>query len=545
LTISRVKSRILGVRKPSKHISGSVKVYSRAQSEPEEPQALQREATTKSQRNIQENTIIWGADDALPLKIAQTLQDSPAASACISTKAKYIKGAGFSDKDLMKVVVNKKGLTLWQLHCMISEAMAWIESFSINFKFSATGKITMAYNLAVENARFVKPDNDEDTEITRLKYNPYFGTAEFNKKYTKEYALFDIEEVGKQIKTEGTKFKGQVYYYGVTKPLYRFYARPDYWSARYWMEVDGSIQQFHKDNLDNGFFQSVLINMIGDPSIKSKNPEYMRREVASDGTVTYHPDRTIGQEFDDMMSKAFSGKKKAGTAMVLWALNSDSVAKVAPFDSSVNSDLFETLQNLTTKNITIATKTPGILANISEGVSLGSGGSEIQKAVELMQANTSNERSVLEQFYNEIFFPNCEIKGITKSSKVEIVNYNPITVPVEIDDKFWNVLNDKEKRDFVRKNFASIELEEEAPQTDSEGNPLPQDQIQVNDNMTNLTGSQQLQLIRIIRQFGQGKINEATATIQLKGFAFSDDEIRKILGLDEAPDQQQPLTVAK
>jgi hypothetical protein len=514
-----------------------VQVYHRTQ-----PEALEREATTKSQKDITEGTLIWGTDNALPLRIAQAIEDSPAASSCIDTVTKFIKGAKFSDPDLMKLKVDKSGKTLWDLHTELSASLAWIRAFSVNFKFNVKGKITQAYSMSVENCRFVKPDDDLAKDITDLKYNPYFGTSEYNRKYTKEYKLWDAENLLTQIKSEGTKFKGQVYFYGETAPLSRFYPKPRFWSAKKWIYIDGKIQEGHAENMDNGFFLSVLIQMIGDPSVKSKNPAYMKREIV-DGVEKLVPDKTVGQEFSDMMSANFSGTKKQGSALVMWATNKDNVANIEAFPSATNADLFIVIQDLTTKNITIAMKVPGILANISEGVSLGSDGNEMQKAVELMQSNTIDDRTRLEQFYNEVLFPNAEIEGLKKGAKVEIVNYNPITTPVEIEDKFWNVLNDREKRDFVRKNFSGIELEEEAVQTDSEGNALPPGEIQINDNLRGMTGRQQQQLMRIMRLFGKGDLNEETAKIQLKGFGFTDEEIIRMLGLDEvAQETPEPVT---
>lgn len=513
------------------------------------PDGLEREATTLAQKDFTENTLRWGDKNDFPLVLAKYVQDSPAASACISTRAKFIKGAGFSDPDLMKIKINKNGQTLWDLHCVLSDSLALFEGFAVNFKFNEAKGIINTYNLALENCRFVKPDDDLATNITHIKYNPYFGTTDYQTKYTKEYSLWDPENLEQQINKKGTKFTGQVYYYGKTKPLYRFYPVPDYWSAKKWIYVDGKIQESHAENLDNGFFQSVIIQMIGDPSQKSKNPKYMKRVANADGTTRLEPDKTVGEEFNDMMSSSFSGSKKAGTALVLWALALEKTAKIDAFPSTANADLFLALQDLVTKNITIATKTPGILANISEGVSLGSNGSEIQKAVELMQSNTVDERMKLTQFYNEVLIPNIQIEGqkIKKNAEVKIVNFNPITVEVKMEDKFWNVLSAQEKRNFVRQNISSVELEDDVPQTDAEGNELPPGEgIQLNDTFKNLTGRQQQQFLRIIRQFDKGQITKEVATIQLKSFGVSDNEVIMILGLDEVVDPtQQPLTVSK
>lgn len=139
-------------------------------------------------------------------------------------------------------------------------------------------------------------------------------------------------------------------------------------------------------------------------------------------------------------------------------MHDNQVPKIEPFESSVNADLFTALQDLTTKNITIATKVPSILANISEGVSLGSAGSEIQKAIELMQSNTAEQRKILENFYNNVLIPNLENRPEGEDIKVEIQNFNPVTQKVEVNKEVWAFLNEQEKVAFIEKNMPEYEI---------------------------------------------------------------------------------------
>lgn len=512
-------------RQKKEYTSPFPTAYSRSKSDPKD---LDREISTRAQADFAEDTIIWGENNNFPLVLAETVGSSPAAQSCINTISKFIKGDSFSNKDLMTIKINKRGQTLWDLHCSLCNTLALFRGFAVNFKYGGNGKITNTYQMPIENLRFVKPEDDLATEINEIKYNPYFGTGQYKSEYTTTYPLYDIEQIDKQIKAKGTKFTGQVYYYGEVRPLFRFYPVPDYWSAKKWMYVDAKVQEAHAENLDNGFFQSVLITMIGDPNAPSQNPEYMKEETV-DGVKKRHSTKTVGQEYAEQMSSMFSGTKKAGTVMVQWAMKQDQVPKVEPFQSTSNSELFETLQDLTTKNITIATKVPGILANISEGVSIGGDGNEMQKAVEMMQSNTVEDRRRLEQFYNEVLLPNLEISGfkLGKNDKIEIVNYNPITVPVVIDPLVWQTLTSTEKRKFIEKNFSSIELDEipEAPQVlDENGNPAP-DPV-VNESLRNMTGRQLQAVQRIVRKFNTGELTYEQAAQLLKdGFSFTDDNV--------------------
>lgn len=501
-----------------------------------QPTNLKREKSTDAQKNWAEGTILYGEDDALPLRIAKSVQESPATSACLKTISQYIKGSGFSDKNLMKVKINKYGLTLWDLHSQLSDIIPIFEGFAINFKYSANQKITNSYIIPFESCRFEKPKDEQDDNIHCILYNPYFGTNEYDKKYTTKYHVYDPAKIANQVKVEGNTYKGQLYYFGKTKPLYRFYPVPDYWSAKKWIEIDGKIQEFHAENLDNGFFQSVLMNVVGDPNEWSRNPKTMTSQLKADGVTKIEvPTKTIGEEFNEMMADSFSGSKKAGNVMVLWANNKESATSISAFPTNTNADLFNALQDLCTKNITIATGVPGILANISEGVNLGSGGSEIQKAVELMQSRVIEWQNLLMQFYNEVLIPNLEVlpDRPAVSGQVKIVNFTPVSEPADIDEKFWEVLTPEEKRAFIRSNFPNVTLIETAPAAPAPGltptspgqSAAAEPEVKVNENLKNLTGKQLQSIQRIVRKFNKGEITYEQAKLMLMlGYAMTQSD---------------------
>ena len=63
-----------------------------------------------------------------------------------------------------------------------------------------------------------------------------------------------------------------------------------------------------------------------------------------------------------------------------------------------------------------------------------------------------------------------------------------------------------------------------------------QNESAVNDNLKNLSGRQYQQLMRVIRQYSQGKITKEIAVTMLKaGLGMKDDEINAMLGIDDDP----------
>jgi hypothetical protein len=511
------------------------------------PQSLKREKAVPEQKNWSEDTIRYGDDDALPLRIAQAVEDSPAASSCTATVAQFIKGAGFSDPALMDIIVDDQGTTLWGLHESLSECLALFEGFAVNHKYNPTGKkITQAYMIGFEGCRMTMPIEGSPM-ITSIKHNPYFGTNEWRRHYTECYPVHNIETVKEEIdaaeelKQKDPKqyrgYPGQVYYYGKTSPIHRFYPVPGYWSAKKWIYIDGKIQEAHSENMDNGFFQSVMLKLIGDPNAWSTNPKYIDSKTGKSS-------KTVGEEFAENMATNFSGSKKMGGVMALWGLNNASLPEIDAFPSTANADLFLALQDLTTKNITIARRVPPILSNISEGVSLGSGGSEIQKAVELMQSRVTPFQNVLMNYYNKVLLPGMGIKG-----QVGIQNFQPVTVPIEIDDKIWQELTREERREFIRANMPAYKLidpiaiaplpaEGAEPKLDEEGNPLPVEPPAAppSEALRNLTEQQLNRILSASKKFLTGRMTYDQAKARIMSFGLTAAEADLYLLTNEEDD---------
>jgi len=510
------------------------------------PQALQRSESTNASKRFDEDTIIWGQNDALPLEIIKAVSESPVATSCLNTYADFIKGSGFSDKELEKLVINKTGQTLLDLHYQLAEICAYLSGFAVNHKFNAEGKITNAYYIAIETLRFVKPLDDKNPNITKIKYNPFWGTQEFKQDFTKTYPLHDLENIGNDIKEMKKDFPGQIYYFGTTSPIYRFYPMPKYWSGEKWIKADGKLQTFHDENLENGFFQSVLMNVIGNPSDWSTNPKYQETVTGDDGVKRKQSTKTVGEEFNEMMSESFSGARKAGTAMVLWSQNQDSSAKIQAFPTNTNSDLLQGTFEDIIRGITISTSTPAILANLpQQASSLGSDGESFKKAVEIMQSRTAYFRSQLEMYYNNILLPNLETPT---DKKVKIVNYTPATVDIEINDKVWEWMNDQEKQEYVKANFSNIKLyrapiqptvQAPDPLTGEITQPVP-----TNEALKNLRISDINKIQKIVGRYNLSKLDPANtkgltydqAKQMLSSFGFTEEELNAWLVTPEEDD---------
>lgn len=429
----------------------------------------------------------------------------------------------------MDMVINEDGDTLWDLHCAIVQYYSALDGFTVNFKYNLAGKIISAYNMAMDSCRLAA--QVDSSKINLLKYNPYFGTIEYQPHHTTIYPLFNPENVKTDLQMLGDKYEGQAYFHGTKRTLYKHYPVPKFWSGKKWIYADAKLATYIDKLLDNGFFESVLMKVIGDPNRPSNHPDAMREVVGTDGVKRMESFKTEGQIFNEMMAKNFSGVEKAAKAMVMWSLNKDQSVSLEAFPANVDANLISTSLIETIRMIAISTEVPAILANLPNQLSsLSSGGDALKNAIEFMQANTASKRTQLEKFYNNVLLPNMAKRT---TAKVKIVQYSPITTSVTVEDKFWEFMNEAEKIAFIQANEPKIQIirtpaasENTAPATvDDQGNPVPAPTAPtIDENIKSMKVSEINRILSIVKKFQSGQLTMEQAKQLLAGYGLNEEQ---------------------
>lgn len=411
---------------------------------------IKREPARPGMKDMAEKILPYGQNNAFPLILAQLVQESSIASACISTLSDFIEGSGFSDENAKDIKMNSQGDTLGTIHSVNAQTYALYEGVALNIKYNAQFKISEVFSIPFENCRLAIPD--DNGYISKIRYNPYYGTSQFVKSWTEEYDVFnpDPEIVKKQIENATLKkeqYKGQILYQSFTKPLSRFYSMPQYYSSEYWMRIDAQIGQFHTNNLNNGFYQSVLFRIVGDPNQQSTHPDDMFFNKDTNQLEPI-PGKTIGTRLDSEMQK-FTGSQNAGNIMVQWAANKDAFPDLLPFPTQQNQGFFKDLGDDCKEYICIATKVPSILVNVAtKSHSLGAEGAMIRAAIKLMQHRTKKPQRFLERIYKDIL---SNMDG-AKITDLTINNYNPFPEVDKVDQFQWAALTVDEQRAWLKVN---------------------------------------------------------------------------------------------
>ena len=293
----------------------------------------------------------------------------------------------------------------------------------------------------------------------------------------------------------------QILYIKEYRPGLDTYALPGYMGALNYIESDIEVSRHVLGNAQTGFSASKLITLPnGEPSPDEK--------------------RNIERRFTDRFSGS-DGKK------FILSFTTDPARKPIIEDlgaSDITKENFTNVDLIIQNNLFAGHQiTSPSLFGIAEPGQLGSR-TQMRDSYEIFKNTYVNDK---QKFLESIFNQLATLKGAT--SEITIIPVEPIgfelseAALLQIAPKEWLL----EK--------AGIDVAKYAPTATTEPS-INQEQAEVNDNLKNLSGRQYQHLMRVIRQFSQGKISKEIATTMLKsGLGMTDNEVNAMLGIDDDP----------
>jgi DNA-binding Lrp family transcriptional regulator len=293
----------------------------------------------------------------------------------------------------------------------------------------------------------------------------------------------------------------QILYIKEYRPGLDTYALPGYMGALNYIESDIEVSRHVLGNAQTGFSASKLITLPnGEPSPDEK--------------------RNIERRFTDRFSGS-DGKK------FILSFTTDPARKPIIEDlgaSDITKENFTNVDLIIQNNLFAGHQiTSPSLFGIAEPGQLGSR-TQMRDSYEIFKNTYVNDK---QKFLESIFNQLATLKGAT--SEITIIPVEPIgyelseSALLQIAPKEWLL----EK--------AGIDVAKYAPTATTEPS-INQEQAEVNDNLKNLSGRQYQHLMRVIRQFSQGKISKEIAVTMLKsGLGMTDAEVNAMLGIDDDP----------
>ena len=201
----------------------------------------------------------------------------------------------------------------------------------------------------------------------------------------------------------------------------------------------------------------------------------------------------------------------------------DNSAEILPLSSTMlTKEDFTNVNNLIQQEIFACHQvtSPSLFGIKTEG-QLG-GSTEIRDAYKIFANTYVNERQqAIEEVFNQLF-NYVGIKG-----EYELIPVEPLSF--EFSE---SVMAANMTREEIREKLG-LASEVVTNPSINVTNPTEQPIAAANDSIKNLTGRQYQNVMRIVRQFTNGKLSKEQAALMLKnGFAFTDSDVNTFLGLD-------------
>jgi hypothetical protein len=424
--------------------------------------------------------IEFGINNNYPDYLIGLYNESPKHGAIIKSKTNYIFGQGW---DGIEQKANTKGETWNQVtkKCILDDEL--FGGYYLQVIYNLLGEIKDVYHLEYHKVRINKEKNEFQVK------NDWSD----NKETPRIYPAFNIAD----------PVASQILFVKQYNPKSDYYPLPNYYQGLNYIESDVQVSRHILGNAKDGFVATTLINLNGgEPAEEAK--EAVERGI----------------------KKKFTGSE-GDRVVIMFNKSKDNSAEILPLSSTMlTKEDFTNVNNLIQQEIFACHQvtSPSLFGIKTEG-QLG-GSTEIRDAYKIFANTYVNERQqAIEEVFNQLF----DYVGI--EGDYELIPVEPLSF--EFSE---GVMAANMTRDEIREKLGLASEVVVNPTLNPLTNPTEQPIAASNDSIKNLTGRQYQNVMRIVRQFTNGKLTKEQAALMLKsGFAFTDSDVNTFLGLDADP----------
>jgi hypothetical protein len=422
----------------------------------------------------------FGLNNNYPDYLIGLYNESPKHGAIIKSKTNYIFGQGW---DGIEQKANVKGESWNQVtkKCILDDEL--FGGYYLQIIYNLLGEIKDVYHLEYHKVRTNKEQNEFQVK------NDWSD----NKEKPRYYPAFNIND----------PVASQILFVKQYNPKSDIYPLPNYFQGLNYIESDVQVSRHILGNAKDGFVATTLINLNGgEPAEEAK--EAVERGI----------------------KKKFTGSE-GDRVVIMFNKSKDNSAEILPLSSTMlTKEDFTNVNNLIQQEIFACHQvtSPSLFGIKTEG-QLG-GSTEIRDAYKIFANTYVNERQqAIEEVFNQLF----DYVGI--EGDYELIPVEPLSF--EFSE---SVMAANMTRDEIREKLGLASEVVVNPTLNPLSNPTEQPITASNDSIKNLTGRQYQNVMRIVRQFTNGKLTKEQAALMLKnGFAFTDSDVNTFLGLDADP----------
>jgi hypothetical protein len=256
-----------------------------------------------------------------------------------------------------------------------------------------------------------------------------------------------------------------------------YYSLPDYMSVINWLRLDYQISVFHLQSVRNGFMPSMIITMNNG---SQSTDEEKQREY-------------------QQLKERYSSALNAGDFLMVWADTKDTAPTFTPVQLSDSDNRYKDLMIQMNQEILVGHGATSPVGGIETSGKLGTA-DEIKDAYKLFQlTKIAQMQEIIERTFNKL----AKINGYT----------DKLTL------KPYSLIADAEQANTSTATSGGTTSVEEQPMS--------------NDALRGLTGKENIDFNRIIKQFKEGKTDEVYATGRLMAYGLTLKEAKRYLGIKD------------
>ena len=427
------------------------------------------------------NYVEFGTRNDYPNYLISLFGESPKHGAIVKGKVNYIFGKGFEG---VEQKANTQGETWNQImkRAILDDELHG--GYYLQVIYNALGKIKDVFHIEFQKVRASK-------DLTTFYVKNDWTLSDFKEK-AREYPAFNPNDPSGP----------QIFFVKQYNPKSDVYPLPSYFQGLNYIESDIQVSRHILGNAKHNFVATKLINFNnGLPQDEEQE------EVETDLK------RKFANHDGDRVVIAFNPSRENAVDIVNLGETSLTKEDFTNVNNLIQQEIFSCHQ--VTSPMLFGIKTEGQLG----------GRSEIRDAYQIFQNTYVNER---QQEHEQTFTKLLNLAGI--DGEFKIVPVEPLSFEFSEQVMAANMTRD-EIREKLGLQVAAV---------DASGVPVSTQPVQANATLTNLSGRQHQNVMRIVRQFGSGKINKAQAALMLKnGFGFTDADVDTFLGVDDDPKTEE------
>lgn len=443
-------------------------------------QAQQPKFTEKKSKGYVE----FGKDNDYPSYLLDLYSESPKHGAIVKGKSNYVYGKGFEEPGTANALESWNDILK---KCIKDDEL--FRGYYLQVIWNRAKQVSEVYHIDFAKVRVSK-----DLQTFYVK-NDWLDMKE----KVREYPAFNVNN----------PYGSQIFYYKEYNPISEVYPLPSYYQGLNYIESDIKVSRHILGNANQGWVGTKLVNLNnGDPI-----GEEIKGEVERD------------------LLKKFTGSE-GKRVVIMFNKSKDNAADILDLGTTMlTKEDFTNVNNLIQQEIFASHQvTSPVLFGIKTESQLGAR-NEIRDAYEIFNNTYVQERQAeLETIFTK--FRN--LKGEQGDFVIQPVE--PLKFEFTEAIIAANLTQDEIRELMGRKPLNAGQVTSDGSAAVKTTNDVAEVKAEMNDAIKNLTGRQYQNVMRIVRQFGNGKLSKAQASLMLKnGFGFTDSDINTFLGVDDDP----------